>query len=191
MAVVLRPEQIGQELLFCLLLGAVLGAARALFPTRGRGAAVPDFLLVGLLLILLQSYAAGQSFAGALRWYMLLGGALGAGLACALLRPPVQAAEHVLGWLAAAPAHFLAVHLFCPAAQAHSRRRLQAKERRKAKRAAKNAKKNLQNQARLLYNSNETCKRPQGEETLQGAAGSRRTGGRARPFKGRRFHGGK
>lgn len=160
MAAVLSPEQIGQELLFCLLLGGALGTLRAFCPTKGRGALIPDFCLVGLLLLLLQSYAAGQSNAGALRWYMLLGGAVGAALACGLLHPPLRAVAHGLGWLLALPARFFALHVLRPAQQARQARRERAKERRSAKRAAKNAKKNLQNQPRLLYNSNETFKRP-------------------------------
>ena len=71
---VLPPSAIAQELTACTVLGACTGVVRAVFPVRGRAAWVPDFLWVGTVLTLLQSYAAGQSPAGVLRWYMAAAG---------------------------------------------------------------------------------------------------------------------
>ena len=73
MAPALPAGLIGREAAACVLLGAVLGGARALFPEKGRGAFLPDVLLVGALLLGLQSYAASLSFGGVLRWYQLGG----------------------------------------------------------------------------------------------------------------------
>ena len=67
MAPALPAGLIGREAAACVLLGAVLGGARALFPEKGRGAFLPDVLLVGALLLGLQSYAASLSFGGVLR----------------------------------------------------------------------------------------------------------------------------
>ena len=67
MAPALPAGLIGQEAAACGLRGAVLGGARALFPEKGRGAFLPDVLLVGALLLGLQSYAASLSFGGVLR----------------------------------------------------------------------------------------------------------------------------
>lgn len=64
MAPALPAGLIGREAAACVLLGAVLGGARALFPEKGRGAFLPDVLLVGALLLGLQSYAASLSFGG-------------------------------------------------------------------------------------------------------------------------------
>ena len=64
MAPALPAGLIGREAAACVLLGAVLGGARALFPEKGRGAFLPDMLLVGALLLGLQSYAASLSFGG-------------------------------------------------------------------------------------------------------------------------------
>ena len=61
---VLPPSAIAQELTACTVLGGCTGVVRAVFPVRGRAAWVPDFLWVGTVLTLLQSYAAGQSPAG-------------------------------------------------------------------------------------------------------------------------------
>lgn len=58
---VLPPSAIAQELTACTVLGGCTGVVRAVFPVRGRAAWVPDFLWVGTVLTLLQSYAAGQS----------------------------------------------------------------------------------------------------------------------------------
>ena len=69
---VLQPAQLGRELAACTILGAAVGAVRAFFPVRGRGAFVPDALLTGAVLFGVQSYAATLSSAGVLRWYMVL-----------------------------------------------------------------------------------------------------------------------
>lgn len=42
----LSPGQVGQEAAACAVLGACLGAGRAFFPVRGRGALLPDVLLM-------------------------------------------------------------------------------------------------------------------------------------------------
>ena len=43
----LSPGAVGQEMAACAVLGGVLGAARAVLPTRGRAAFLPDMLFVG------------------------------------------------------------------------------------------------------------------------------------------------
>ena len=62
----LSPGAGGQEMAACAVLGGVLGAARAVLPTRGRAAFLPDMLFVGAVLMALQSYAVSQSQAGQL-----------------------------------------------------------------------------------------------------------------------------
>ena len=72
MAPALDIPLVGQEMAACAALGAALGGARALFPEKGRAAFLPDVLLVGALLLGLQSYAAALSAGGvhllAARW---------------------------------------------------------------------------------------------------------------------------
>ena len=139
---VLQPSAIAQELAACTVLGACAGAVRAGFPVRGREAFVPDALWMGTVLALLQCYAAGQSQAGVLRWYMAAAGFAGAGAAAFVLGVPLRAAGAVLQrWV------------FRPAAQRRARRRNARKLRRSAKRTAKKRKKNLPNQRRMMYNS--------------------------------------
>ena len=138
MAPALDITLVGQEMAACAALGAALGGARALFPARGRAAFLPDVLLVGALLLGLQSYAAALSAGGVLRWYQLA--------VHKLLRGPMQFARKML-W---APVHLLAARW----AAGRAARKNRARERKHAKQAAKNPKKNLPRPQRMLYNSN-------------------------------------
>ena len=130
---VLPPSAIAQELTACTVLGGCTGVVRAVFPVRGRAAWVPDFLWVGTVLTLLQSYAAGQSPAGVLRWYMAAAGFAGAGAAAFVLGVPLRTAGKAL--------------------QRRVRQQNARKLRRNAKRTAKKRKKNLPNRRRMMYNS--------------------------------------
>lgn len=161
MAAVLEPRLLLREALCCMLLGAALGALRACLPAKGRAAFVLDMLLVGALLALMQSFAAGVSGTGTLRWYMLAGGAAGALLAHRVLAAPLGALRARLGALrarlaalAAAPARFLRQNVLWAAQKRHNERVLRAKERRSEKKSAKKWKNTLQKQQHLLYNSN-------------------------------------
>ena len=135
----LSPGQVGQEAAACAVLGACLGAGRAFFPVRGRGALLPDVLLMGGLLLGTQSYAASLSAGGVPRWSMLAAAIAGIALAeHRLLRRPLDGL-----------AKYAAAH-----AQARAARKKAAKERRNEKRLAKKPKKNLPSERRVLYNSN-------------------------------------
>ena len=139
---VLPPSAIAQELTACTVLGGCTGVVRAVFPVRGRAAWVPDFLWVGTVLTLLQSYAAGQSPAGVLRWYMAAAGFAGAGAAAFVLGVPLRTAGKALQrWV------------LRPAVQRRAQRQNARKLRRNAKRTAKKRKKNLPNRRRMMYNS--------------------------------------
>ena len=71
MVQVLLPVRLLQEAVACAVLGAALGVVRAFLPVRGRAAFMPDVLLSGAVLLACQSYAAGYSKAGVLRWHPL------------------------------------------------------------------------------------------------------------------------
>ena len=90
---VLPPAALGQEIAACTVLGASIGALRAVFPARGRAAFVPDLVWVGAVLAAVQSYAAGQSNAGVLRWYMAAAAFAGAGAAAFVLGAPEKGAQ--------------------------------------------------------------------------------------------------
>lgn len=146
MVQVLLPARLLQEAAACAVLGAALGAARAFLPVRGRAAFAPDVLLSGAVLLACQSYAAGYSAAGVLRWYMAA--AFAAALCAAgVLGVPLRALGRGIGAV---------LRRF--AVQPVRRRRAAAKTarklRRNAERTAKKSKKNLPNQRALLYNSN-------------------------------------
>ena len=125
----LSPGQVGQEAAACAVLGACLGAGRAFFPVRGRGALLPDVLLMG--------------------GYMLAAAIAGIALAEHLLGVPLRAVGRVLRRPLDGLAKYAAAH-----AQARAARKKAAKERRNEKRLAKKPKKNLPSERRVLYNSN-------------------------------------
>ena len=145
----LSPGAVGPEMAACAVLGGVLGAARAVLPTRGRAAFLPDMLFVGVALMALQSYAVSQSQAGQLRGYMALAAFCAAGAVQAALRPLFAAAEAFTGKLLLGPVR-LAARCIAPWNAA----RAAAKVRRNEKRLAKKQKKSLPTPRRMLYNSN-------------------------------------
>jgi hypothetical protein len=140
---VLPPAALGQEIAACTVLGASIGALRAVFPARGRAAFVPDLVWMGAVLAAVQSYAAGQSSAGVLRWYMAAAAFAGAGAAAFT---PCRCRT-------AAAGSVLQRRVLRPAERRRARRRKARKLRRSAKRTAKKRKKNLPNQRRMMYNS--------------------------------------
>ena len=154
MVQVLLPARLLQEAAACAMLGAVLGAVRAFLPARGRAAFVPDVLLSGVVLLVCQSYAAGYSAAGVLRWYMVLAAFAAALCTAGVLGIPLRALGRGIRAVLCLPGRIL--HRF--AVQPLHRRRTAGKTtrklRRNAERTAKKSKKNLPNQRALLYNSN-------------------------------------
>lgn len=154
MVQVLLPARLLQEAADCAVLGAALGAARAFLPVRGRAAFAPDMLLSGAVLLACQSYAAGYSAAGVLRWYMAAAAFAAALCAAGVLGVPLRALGRGIGAALRLPGRIL----HCFAVQPVRRRRAAAKTarklRRNAERTAKKSKKNLPNRRALLYNSN-------------------------------------
>ena len=134
----LPPPALGQEIAACAVLGGCTGAVRAFFPVKSRAAILPDVLWVGAVLTAVQSYAAGASYAGVLRWYMAAAAFAGAGAAAFVLGVPLRAVGRAVRH----------------AVDRHKENRQARKRRRNAKRTAKNPKKNLPNWQRMLYNSN-------------------------------------
>ncbi len=97
MVQVLLPARLLQEAAACAVLGAALGAARAFLPVRGRAAFAPDVLLSGAVLLVCQSYAAGYSAAGVLRWYMAAAAFAAALCAAGVLGVPLRALGRGIG----------------------------------------------------------------------------------------------
>ena len=154
MVQVLLPARLLQEAAACATLGAALGAVRAFLPVRGGAAFVPDVLLSGAVLLVCQSYAAGYSKAGVLRWYMVAAAFTAALCVAGVLGVPLRVLGRGIGTVLRLPSRIL--HRFAP--QPLHRRRAAGKTtrklRRNAERTAKKSKKNLPNQRALLYNSN-------------------------------------
>ncbi len=150
---VLLPVRLLQEAAACAMLGAALGAVRAFLPVRGRAAFVPDVLLSGAVLLACQSYAAGYSKAGVLRWYMVLAAFAAALCTAGVLGIPLRALGRGIGAALRLPSRIL--HRFVqPLCRRRAAAKIARKLRRNAERTAKKSKKNLPNQRALLYNSN-------------------------------------
>ena len=154
MVQVLLPARLLQEAAACAALGAALGVVRAFLPVRGRTAFVPDMLLSGAGLLACQSYAAGFSNDGVLRWYMVAAAFAAARCVAGVLGVPLRALGR--GMRAVLRLSGRILHRF--AVQPVRRRRAAGKTarklRRNAERTAKKSKKNLPNHRALLYNSN-------------------------------------
>ncbi len=154
MVQVLLPARLLQEAAACAALGATLGVARALFPARGRAAFLPDVLLSGAVLLVCQSYAAGYSTAGVLRWYMVLAAFAAALCTAGVLGVPLRALGRGLTAVLRLPCRFLHRFAVQPLRSRRAAAKTARKLRRNAERTAKKSKKNLPNQRALLYNSN-------------------------------------
>ena len=153
MVQVLLPARLLQEAAACAALGAALGVVRAFLPVRGRTAFVPDMLLSGAVLLACQSYAAGYSKAGVLRWYMVATAFAAALCVAGVLGVPLRSLGRGIRAVLRLPGrilHRFAVQPLCRRAAAKTARKL----RRNAERTAKKSKKNLPNRRALLYNSN-------------------------------------
>ena len=111
----LPPPALGQEIAACAVLGGCTGAVRAFFPVKSRAAILPDVLWVGAVLTAVQSYAAGESYAGVLRWYMAAAAFAGAGAAAFVLGVPLRAVGRAVRRAARWPGHFVRVRLLRPA----------------------------------------------------------------------------
>lgn len=147
---VLQPVQIVQEIQSCALLGVATGLVRGWFPNRGKAAFLPDLLWVGAGLLAAQSYAVGYSFAGQLRWYMVVALFIGAFFSEFVLGSSLRAAGRAIAALLAVPASFLRR---CGSKCRRIIRRQNAR-RNTTKRNAEKSKKSLPNQRAVLYNSN-------------------------------------
>ena len=154
MVQVLLPARLLQEAAVCAVLGAALGAVRAFLPVRGRAAFVPDMLLSGAVLLACQSYAAGYSTAGVLRWYMVLAALAAALCTAGVLGVPLRALGRGIRTVLCLPGRILYRFAVQPVRRRRAAARTARKLRRNAERTAKKSKKNLPNQRALLYNSN-------------------------------------
>lgn len=126
MVQVLLPARLLQEAAACAALGATLGVARALFPVRGRAAFLPDVLLSGAVLLVCQSYAAGYSTAGVLRWYMVLAAFAAALCTAGVLGVPLRALGRGLTAVLRLPCRFCIVLRCSPCVAAALRLKLPA-----------------------------------------------------------------
>ena len=144
------------DMLCCLGLGFLLGAVYDLirfFAGDSRPVCfAADLAAFVLAALLLTSFAASRSWAGAVRWYMSGSLLLGDAGYFLVLAPATRAVEDFIKWLLSRP-FVLTVLLLCPIG-----RLLQGTARRKAgkmrEKSRANRAKRLQKNAKVLYNSN-------------------------------------
>ena len=134
---VLLPVRLLQEAAACAMLGAALGAVRAFLPVRGRAAFVPDVLLSGAVLLVCQSYAAGYSKAGVLRWYMVATAFAAALCVAGVLGVPLRALGRGIGAALRLPGRILRRFAVQPVRRRHAAAKTARKLRRNAERTTK------------------------------------------------------
>lgn len=152
---------VGEDVLWCLGLGLLLGAGRdALGLLLGNGRLlcfVWDVLAFGAAAFLACGFAAGVSATGTVRWYMLLSMAAGAlGWGWAVANAVHGLARRCVAWLAA-PFRFCSHHIVRPIQTwainwVKSEVALHLKPRKKHEKKRKKPKKQLQKPNRILYN---------------------------------------
>ncbi len=150
-----------QDAVWCLGLGLLLALGRdALGWSLGNGRLLCflwDLLAFAAAAFALRGFAAGVSSSGTVRWYMVLGMALGALGWHWAVADALQAAGRAVGALLLRP-----WRRFCRCIAAPAAKKLQAsmksmmtlhhKNRKMHEKKAKSAKKQLQNPPRMLYN---------------------------------------
>ena len=144
MVQVLLPARLLQEAAACAALGAALGAARAFLPVRGRAAFVPDVLLSGAVLLVCQSYAAGYSKAGVLRWYMVATAFAAALCVAGVLGIPLRALGRGIRAVLCLPGRILHRFAVQPLCRRRAAAKIARKLRRNAERTAKKSKRTCQ-----------------------------------------------
>ena len=113
-----------------------------------------ETLLSGAVLLTCQSYAAGYSTAGVLRWYMVLAAFAAALCTAGVLGVPLRALRRGIRTVLRLPGRILYRFAVQPVRRRRAAAKTARKLRRNAERTAKKSKKNLPNQRALLYNSN-------------------------------------
>ncbi len=155
MAPVLSPQLVALDVLCCAGLGFWVAAVRSLAPTEQGGARfVADFFAVLFALLLVQAYAAQASNAGALRFTMLAGLAVGAFLFQFSVAPYIVLFVQMMRFVLCEPLRIVVCRVSAPFF-ARVRCLFACKGRkRKKKEVEKNTQKQLQTHGDLLYNSN-------------------------------------
>ena len=154
------PALAAADALRCLGLGVLLAVLYdGVRSVLGGGRRVRCLLdLAGGLLaaVLVCSFAAGRSAAGAVRWYMTAGLAAGLSAWLAVLAPVSRRVQRLLHWLLRRPLVLCRLLVLHPLKVLSLRagRRVRAQMQRKSKkRRKKQHRKQLQKQGEVLYNS--------------------------------------
>lgn len=153
------PWAVLGDVLWCLGLGCLLGAARdAVRLALGEGPVrcfFRDIAVFATAAVLVCGFAAGASAGGLARWYMSAAVLLGAASWQWAVQPAVHRAAAALAELACRPLRLVHKMLVRPAQMrlqaAQSRRRACRKAKKSAK-IKKSAEKRLQKPSKVLYN---------------------------------------
>ncbi len=155
MAPLLTPSLIAMDFLCCMGLGFLSAGFRVAVPAQSAiSRFIVDFCMVLLALILVQSYAAQSSNAGALRFYMLLALCLGAFAFAKVLAPYQLFITGVVHCIIGFPMRIVSHKLIHPAFYTIKRWYTAQKGKIRQKKMEKSVRKQLQNTTILMYNSN-------------------------------------
>lgn len=153
------PEALAlADALCCLGLGLLLAAgydaARWLLGSRRPVCFVLDLAAFACAAVLLCSFAAGRSYSGTVRWYMVAGAAAGVWGYYFVLAPGLAALRTVIAWVVLLPVRLIWLVAVRPVCRLCGR---YAGDTAKKLRCAvvKRQTKQLQKKAKVLYNSNQ------------------------------------
>ena len=116
----------------------------------GQGGFVPDVLLSGAVLLVCQSYAAGYSKAGVLRWYMVATAFAAALCVAGVLGIPLRALGRGIRAVLCLPGRILHRFAVQPLCRRRAAAKIARKLRRNAERTAKKSKKELAKPAGIV-----------------------------------------
>ena len=151
----ISAAQAAADALRCAGIGLFAALIRCLLPLRGRTACfLADFWCTGLCLVLLQGFAAGESCAGAWRWYLLAGAAAGAAAGEAVFRAVRR--EIGLLWIRGVciPLKKQLGRMCRPVEKICRKYAAREKKQKKPQKIKQYPKKRLQKPPDVLYNSN-------------------------------------
>ena len=137
-----------------LLLAAGYDAARWLLGGSRPVCFVLDLAAFGCAAILLHSFAAGRSYSGMVRWYMVVGAAAGLWGYFFVLEPGLAALRSLAEWLVLLPVRLLWIGAVRPVVRLCGRR-LGCVRKKLHGAVVKRQTKQLQKKAKVLYNSNQ------------------------------------
>ena len=158
MVALAAPPYVLADTLCCLGLGFFLAVcydlARFVFGGSRPVCFVLDLTVFACAAVLLHSFAAGRSYSGAVRWYMVVGTAAGLWGYFFVLAPGLGTLRSLAEWLVLLPVRLTWITAVRPVGRLCGRRLERTREKLHSA-MVKRQTKQLQKKAKVLYNSNQ------------------------------------